>query len=79
MTDKIFNFIMDNHIGFLLLFLVLFFGKITCNGYEYYKYESKFKEACEAKGGVLFIARGTKGWPTPECRNPNVNIEVEIV
>jgi hypothetical protein len=60
-----------------VLFVVLFFGKITMNGAEYKKYKTEFKIKCENKGGVMFVPSGVKGWPRPECRNPNAMIDID--
>ena len=60
-----------------VLFIVLFFGKIAMNGIKYKEYKTDFKIKCENKGGVMFVPSGVKGWPKPECRNPNATISID--
>lgn len=64
--------------GTLLIFLVLFFGKIALNSTEYSKYKERFKIECENKGGIMFVPKGVKGWPSPECRNPSTLINIDV-
>ena len=62
----------------VLTFLILFFGKIIINGINHAEYKEKFKEKCESNGGVLFVPKGVKGWPVPECRNPDAMIDIDV-
>ncbi len=59
-------------------FLILFFGKIAMNGMAYSEYKDNFKIKCEAVGGMMFVPSGVKGWPKPECRNPNAIIDIDV-
>ena len=59
-------------------FVVLFFGKIAMNGIAYGEYKDKFKNKCEAAGGVMFVPSGVKGWPKPECRSPKAMINIDV-
>jgi len=62
----------------VLLFIILFFGKIAINGIEYSEYKDNFKIKCENNGGVMFIPKGVKGWPAPECRDPDAMVEIDM-
>ena len=39
----------------LMVFIVLFFGKIAINTVNYHEYLFKFAVKCKAKGGVMFV------------------------
>jgi len=61
-----------------VLLLVLFFGKIVINGIEHKQYITKFTVQCESKGGIVKIPKGVKGWPMPDCLNPEAIIDIEV-
>jgi len=63
----------------LVLSFVLFFGKIAINGVEHKQYIAKFTVQCESKGGIVKIPKGVKGWPMPDCLNPEAIIDIEII
>lgn len=60
----------------LILFIALFFGKIALNGIEYAEHKKKFEVKCKAKGGIMFVPKGVKGWPVIECRNSTAILEL---
>lgn len=63
---------------FLLVFVILFFGRIAYNGAAYSEYKKKFTVACEKAEGVVVYYGGRRGWPMLECRNPNSIIYVDV-
>ena len=62
---------------FLLVFVILFFGRIAYVGTAYCEYKVKFTVACENAEGVV-VSYGRRGWPVLECRNPNSIIYVDV-
>lgn len=60
----------------LVLFVALFFGRILYNGFKHSEYVELFESECRASGGVMFLPSGVKGWPQPECRNPDSIIAI---
>lgn len=61
----------------LITFIILFFGKIVLNAMEFSEHKYHFEIKCKNKGGVMFIPKGTKGWPVLECRNPAAMIDID--
>ncbi len=62
----------------ITIFIVLFFGKIIMNGFDHAAYKEKFNAECKRNGGVMFVPTGVKGWPVPECRNPDSMINIDV-
>lgn len=79
LTKLLYELFVENwNIAFLIVFVVLFFGKIYLNGVSHAEYVEKFKIKCKENSGVTFIPKGVKGWPRPECRNPSSIINIDI-
>jgi len=66
----------DPFVVFISCFLILFFGAIILSGFVHSKNTEKFEIKCTERGGVMFVPKGVKGWPVPECRNPNSMIDM---
>ncbi len=60
----------------LLVFMVVFFGRIFYVGLDHKDYVSTFKEQCEAKGGVAIKDR-SKGWSSYHCFDKDIVITIE--
>lgn len=60
----------------LCLLFVAFLGLLFDSSLDYKKQVAEFNIKCESKGGVMFIPIGYRGWPAPECRNPNAMISI---
>ena len=54
---------------FFIVFVGLFFGRIYVNNIDYSEYLDKFEIKCKESKGVIYIPKGVKGWPEPQCRN----------
>jgi hypothetical protein len=63
---------------FIVVFIVLFFGKIIINFFDYKEYQAEFKIKCAEKSGLMVIHGGRRGWARIECRNPDSIINVDI-
>jgi hypothetical protein len=72
------DFIAMNLLAAVALLIGFLFGKIIVNGLEHSKYVTEFDIKCESKGGVMFVPKGVKGWPEPECRDPDFTIDIII-
>jgi len=79
LNDLLYGFWCKHWMGITLItFIVLFFGKIIMNGIDHAAYKEKFKAECERNGGVMFVPKGVKGWPVPECMNPAAMIDIDV-
>ncbi|GAG91302.1 unnamed protein product [marine sediment metagenome] len=56
----------------------MFFGVIAKNGIDHNDHLDKFEIKCKDAGGIMFVPKGAKGWPQPECRNPNAMISINV-
>lgn len=62
--------------GILLIFLIIFFGRIFYVGVEHKSYSTEFKKECTAKGGVVVKDTG-KGWTRYYCIDKDVVIQID--
>jgi hypothetical protein len=72
---------MRNFGNILFAMLILLFAGafyvIGSNGKKWNAHIQAYTKECERRGGEIFIPKGVKGWPEPECRNPLSTVKVD--
>lgn len=63
----------------VIISIVFVLVSVNHNGKKHKEYIDAFELKCEGKGGVMKLPKGVKGWPQPECVNPESIIKIEEV
>jgi hypothetical protein len=61
---------------FVVLILICFFCRICFNAVHWHNHVKDYTVKCTEKGGITHVPQGVKGWPIPECRNPDSIINI---